>query len=160
MLNEQKLRYVALRIAGVNKLQSAIGAGYSAKSAQPAASRLERDLEVAAAILAGGVEPAVKMVPKGTAARLETTIDQVVEDALNPIPLIDKTRYEDPKNFLLDEMNDPLIPKAVRHDAAKALMPFLHAKKGELGKKEQRELGASNTKDRTSFKPRVVGSIK
>lgn len=42
----------------------------------------------------------------------------------------------DPKAFLLAVMDDPTADVKVRLDAAKVLMPFLHQKIGEGGKKE------------------------
>ena len=42
---------------------------------------------------------------------------------------------EDPMTFLLSIMNDPSAEGRVRLDAAKALLPFMHQKKGEGGKK-------------------------
>ena len=44
---------------------------------------------------------------------------------------------KDPKDFLVAVMNDPATEMKTRTDAAKALMPFVHKKLGEGGKKEQ-----------------------
>lgn len=43
----------------------------------------------------------------------------------------------DPKAFLLALMNDPMTDIRIRADAAKSLMPFVHERKGEAGKKQQ-----------------------
>ncbi|EGH27700.1 hypothetical protein PSYJA_01154 [Pseudomonas syringae pv. japonica str. M301072] len=45
-------------------------------------------------------------------------------------------RHSDPKDFLLAVMNDFETEPKLRVDAAKALMPFVHPRKGESGKKE------------------------
>lgn len=45
--------------------------------------------------------------------------------------------YDDPLEFLKAVMNEPKVPLIARQDAAKALMPYEHAKKGEVGKKQQ-----------------------
>ena len=45
----------------------------------------------------------------------------------------------DPKAFLTAVMNDGATDTKVRVDAAKALMPFIHPKLGEGGKKEQKD---------------------
>lgn len=45
--------------------------------------------------------------------------------------------HKDPKLFLLALMNDLEADVKLRADAAKALMPFMHTKLGEGGKKEQ-----------------------
>jgi phage terminase small subunit len=42
---------------------------------------------------------------------------------------------KDPKDFLTAVMNDPETDMKVRTDAAKALMPYVHGKIGEQGKK-------------------------
>jgi len=44
--------------------------------------------------------------------------------------------YSDPKAYLLAAMNDPETEPKLRIDAAKALMPFVHQRKGETGKKD------------------------
>ena len=44
----------------------------------------------------------------------------------------------DPKNFLLTVMNDEEADPRLRMDAAKALLPFVHQKLGEGGKKDAR----------------------
>ena len=44
--------------------------------------------------------------------------------------------YDDPEKFLRAVMNDTQTDVKLRVDAAKALMPFIHAKKGEGGKKD------------------------
>jgi len=46
-------------------------------------------------------------------------------------------RFKNGLDFMLFVMNDPQCSAALRLDAAKALAPYQHAKKGELGKKEQ-----------------------
>ncbi len=45
---------------------------------------------------------------------------------------------QDPKQFLLNVMNDDLADPRLRMDAAKALLPFVHQKLGEGGKKDER----------------------
>lgn len=59
---------------------------------------------------------------------------------------------DDPKRFLLTAMNDVSLDARLRIDAAKALMPFIYVKKGEGGKKEQKEEAAKNA-GRGKFKP-------
>lgn len=53
--------------------------------------------------------------------------------------------YDDPLEFLTAVMNEPKVPLIARQDAAKALMPFKHAKKGETGKKEAATAKAKET---------------
>lgn len=44
--------------------------------------------------------------------------------------------YDDPMAFLTSLMNNPLEDIKTRADAAKALLPYTHAKLGEGGKKD------------------------
>ncbi|MNG13546.1 hypothetical protein D3C84_972310 [compost metagenome] len=50
--------------------------------------------------------------------------------------------FTDPKAFLIATMNDYDADAKLRVDAAKALMPFIHPRKGEGGKKEEKEHAA------------------
>ena len=59
-----------------------------------------------------------------------------------PVPLGETLAHKDPKVFLLALMNDLEADVKVRSDAAKALMPFMHAKLGEGGKKDQKDEAA------------------
>ena len=54
-----------------------------------------------------------------------------------PVPVGDTLAHKDPKVFLLALMNDLEADVKLRADAAKALMPFMHNKLGEGGKKDQ-----------------------
>lgn len=48
----------------------------------------------------------------------------------------------DPLKFLLAVMNDPDAGARLRVDAAKAALPFVHGRKGEGGKKDERQAAA------------------
>lgn len=50
--------------------------------------------------------------------------------------------FDDPEKFLRAVMNDSGTEAKLRVDAAKALMPFTHAKLGEGGKKDQKNAAA------------------
>jgi len=45
--------------------------------------------------------------------------------------------FDDPAKFLRAVMNDIASDAKLRVDAAKALLPYVHARKGEGGKKEE-----------------------
>ena len=62
--------------------------------------------------------------------------------------LAEMLKHKDPKVFLLAVMNDAGSDARLRIDAAKALMPFIHQKLGEGGKKEQREDAAKKVASR------------
>lgn len=67
----------------------------------------------------GGARPGAGRKPK------EPTIFQLA------------TQHEDPEKFLRAVMNDAATDVKVRVDAAKCLMPYIHARKGEGGKKDE-----------------------
>ena len=56
-----------------------------------------------------------------------------------PVPVVDTLVHKDPKVFLLALMNDLEADVKLRADAAKALLPFMHQKIGEGGKKDAKQ---------------------
>lgn len=56
-----------------------------------------------------------------------------------PAILVLAATYDDPEKFLRAVMNDSGTEAKLRIDAAKALMPYVHPKKGEGGKKEKQQ---------------------
>lgn len=54
-------------------------------------------------------------------------------------PLAVKGQFDDPLDFLKQVMNDMAADPKLRVDAAKAMAPFVHAKKGESGKKSAKK---------------------
>lgn len=72
---------------------------------------------------------------------------------------IAKLAHSDPKVFLFALMNDLAADVKIRADAAKALMPYIHHKVGEIGKKEERANAAkkaSGGKFAASAPPKLV----
>lgn len=61
--------------------------------------------------------------------------------------------YDDPLTFLKAVMNDAGAEAKTRVDAAKALMPFVHQKLGESGKKQKRQAEAEKVASRFSPAP-------
>lgn len=59
-----------------------------------------------------------------------------------PVPVAETLAHKDPKVFLLALMNDLEADVKLRADAAKALMPFMHQKVAEAGKKDERAQAA------------------
>lgn len=80
----------------------------------------------------GGARPGAGRKPK------EPTIAQIV------------ATFDDPAKFLAAVMNDAATDVKVRTDAAKALMPYKHARLGEGGKKEQKQEAANRAAGRFS----------
>ena len=58
--------------------------------------------------------------------------------------------YDDPEKFLRAVMNDSGSEDKIRVDAAKALMPYVHSRKSDAGKKEQRTEAAKKVAGRFS----------
>lgn len=61
--------------------------------------------------------------------------------------------YDDPEKFLRAVMNDTMTDAKLRVDAAKALMPYVHQRKGEGGKKEADAAAAKKVASRFSSAP-------
>lgn len=120
-LTEQKRRYADARLSGLSKKESAIQAGCPEKTASQAASRLEKDPEVQAAM---GRSTAVKSAVKA------------VTPTGDPDPYVPQAA-DDPLEFFKGMMNDLGADPKLRLDAAKALASFTVSKPGEKGKKEQ-----------------------
>lgn len=124
-LTDQKRRYAAARLAGAPKKQAAIEAGCPERSASQAASRLEKDPDVQAAM---GRMVAVEQKRKD-------------EPPIDPNPHI-PAQAGDPLEFMRSMMNDLEAEPKLRLDAAKALASFTVTKPGEQGKKEQKATAA------------------
>ena len=120
-LTEQKRRYAAARLSGVSKKQAAIDAGCPEKTAAQAATRLEKDPDVQAAM---GRSVVVAQQRKN-------------EPRIDPDPHI-PAQAGDPLEFMRSMMNDLEAEPKLRLDAAKALAAFTVAKPGEQGKKDQK----------------------
>lgn len=133
MLTERKQRYAQARAEGKNILDSALYAGCPKKSARQAGSRYEKDKEVIAEIEA---------IKSGRYSEKE-------ENKNTEIP-----QSDDPKNFLVNLMNDPSVDIVDRKDAAKTLMPYFHGKLGEKGKKLQKQEEAQKASKTGKFRIR------
>lgn len=61
--------------------------------------------------------------------------------------------YDDPLKFLTDVMNDVSADARLRADAAKALMPYMHKRLGEAGKKEEAADAAKKAGNKFAVQP-------
>lgn len=158
-LTPKKRAFIDAVRGGASNKDAAIAAGYSAKTASAAGSRLAADVDVklelhklnALAPKGSVVKADVKASPKQErrprAPKAEPAPadapEQVADDDLGDEPgpagfdLAKALTHADPKDFLLAVMNDMGTEPKLRVDAAKALMPFVHQRRGEGGKKEQ-----------------------
>lgn len=141
-LTPKKRAFVDAVRGGASNKDAAIAAGYAASSAMQAGARLAKDPFVVAALTGAAVNKKVNKSPKGsppaaTPAEASAGAAQSVEEKPDPsFDLSKALRFSDPKDFLLATMNDFEAEAKLRVDAAKALMPFIHPRKGESGKKE------------------------
>lgn len=137
-LTGKKRAFADAVLAGFSNKEAAIRAGYSAATAAAAGSRLVKDKDVAAYLAANR-----KAAPAGTKS--------TAAPPPAPRPTFDISAalmHSDPKAFLLAAMNDGELEPKLRIDAAKALMPFTHAKLGEGGKKDQKQEEAKRVASR------------
>lgn len=61
--------------------------------------------------------------------------------------------HKDPQAFLLAVMNDSGTDAKLRIDAAKALMPYMHKRLGEAGKKEEAADAAKKAGNKFAVQP-------
>ncbi len=125
-LTGKKQLFAEALLVGKSNKDAALAAGYSAASASAAGSRLAKDKDVLAhqqRKAAAGVKPKEVALPPAAQP--------------GSFDLSQALAHRDPRAFLLAAMNDVKLEPKLRIDAAKALMPFEFAKKGEGGKKEQ-----------------------
>ncbi|MGE6387367.1 terminase small subunit [Pseudomonas sp. NPDC078416] len=147
-LTPKKQAFVAAKKDGASNKDAAIAAGYAASSAAQAGARLAKDQFVIAALAGPAVNKKVNKFVKGDAPPKSSGSSSRGEHSADDDPgdesfdLVKAMRFSDPKEFLLATMNDFETDSKLRVDAAKALMPFIHPRKGEGGKKEGKENAA------------------
>ena len=129
-LTDKKRRFADALKSGASNRDAAIAAGYSEKTAAQAGSRLAKDPDVLAHI--GRKESVVEAQQQAKAEGKPTSLDAI------------SRAYDDPKDFLRAVMNYAGEDMKLRVDAAKVLMPYEHAKPGEMGKKEQKAEAAKD----------------
>lgn len=145
-LTDKKRRFVQALQSGLSGAKAAAAAGYSEKGASQAASRLMKDPDVIAALERKEAVEQAKAEAKASGKQIN-------------LPDLSKM-YSDPQDFLKALMNDASEDMKLRVDAAKALMPFVHQRKGEGGKKEAKQEEAQKVASRfaPSAPPRLVAS--
>ena len=130
-LTEQQRKYAEARMSGASIKDSALAAGCPAKTASQAGSRLEKHPNVAAHL-----------------ARLKHLESEAQPAAGRDAPPADVDLgdefFEDPKDMLRHAMNNKRLDPKTRIQAAVALLPFEHQKRGEAGKKEQQNTAAES----------------
>ncbi len=131
-LTEGKRKFAEAVAAGNSNRDAAIIAGYKPRSAAQAGSRMAKDPFVTAYIgrlIASS--PDLKNLLKNEG---ELPEPEIHEFKISP--------QDDPKEFLMSLMNNQEAEFKMRFEAARALMPFMHARVGESGKKENKKVAA------------------
>lgn len=135
-LTIKQTAFVEHVMRGATHRDAAVHAGYSAASAAVSGARLARHPKVVA-------ELADRRAEARKAARA----------AAADHPARKVTAIADPKDYLLAAMNDVGVDLRLRMEAAKALLPFMHARMGEAGAKERRKDAAAKTGAQSKFHP-------
>jgi phage terminase small subunit len=148
-LTGKKRAFADAVLAGLSNKDAAIAAGYSPATAAQAGSRLVKDPDIAQYLAEQKKAGRKKAVDKSAAAT----------PAVPPRPPFDLAalvNFSDPKAFLKAVMNEPKVDLKQRVEAAKALMPFEHQKKGEGGKKDAQADAAKQAANKFAT-PRAPG---
>ena len=144
-LTEKKRRFVDALRSGLKGAKAAVKAGYSESGAAQAASRLMKDRDVQEAL------ERHEIVNKAKAE---------AEQAGKPLDLPDLAKmFTDPMDFLRSMMNDIESDTKLRVEAAKTLMPYVHPKKGEVGKKDAAAEKAKEAAGSGRFKPYAPSAV-
>lgn len=147
MLTTQKRKFAIALVSGMSKKDAAIKAGYSEKSARSKGSQLAKDPEVIAFINRKKKEKIeVDDVPnfgKKVNTPAVTPSTEQPEENIRGLG-----EYDDPLDFLKFVMNDRAEDIDTRKDAAKAMLPYVHSKKGEGGKKDAKHAAAKEVASR------------
>lgn len=141
-LTSKQRQFVEAMARGMSKRDAAVKAGYSERTAFAAGTRLAKHPEVVAAMakLAERTKSKSKGSAKEKAGAKSQASQPIVPPGSNVLAL--SKLYEDPKAFLKAVMNDTVSDMKLRVDAAKAMLPYEHARVGEGGKKEQKDAAA------------------
>jgi len=145
LTNQQRL-YAEARFAGLCKKDAAMAAGCPEKSASQAGSRLEKHPNVVAHLAR-------------LKAKESDSVPGAGRDAVPPGVNLQAPVYDDPMDLLKAEMNNPLLDPKTRIQAASALLPYVHQKQGESGKKDKAEeaaRGAVNGRFRPMERPQLA----
>lgn len=152
-LTKKQQLFAKAKASGASNSEAAIAAGYSAKTAGPAGSRLAKHPKVMAKLNPPARKAAKKKaVPAVKPEEPAAATEQPPADA-------PPTVYEDPRVYLRTVMNDVLEHPRLRLDAAKALLAD-DMRKGDVGKKAARVEAAKKVAGRfsASAPPKLVAA--
>lgn len=146
MLTAQKRKFAIALMSGMSKKDAAIKAGYSEKSARSKGSQLAKDPEVIAFIARKKKEVVETDEAPTHGNNVYTAAVNSANQNDTPSAPLERPSvsgsFDDPLKFLMAVMNDGTEDIDIRKDAAKAMLPYMHPKKGETGKKDARNAAA------------------
>lgn len=132
-LTDKKRRFVDASLSGATNREAAIAAGYSEKTASQAGSKLAKDPDVLTEVgrrLKQKQETSVQVKP---ARKVKGDLPDQGEACE-----VELTHTDDPRAFLTELMNADQADMRMRLEAAKTLMPYVHGKVADQGKKDQK----------------------
>ncbi len=121
-------------VDGMSKKDAAISAGYPEKSAMQQGSKLSKNPEIIAYI--DQYSNAKKLTSEKRKLTSEESPAKTASSGEDDNPLEDNYAKDDPLQFLIDIMNDNGNEMGLRVHAAKSVLPYVHGKVAEKGKKE------------------------
>ena len=111
---------------------AAMSAGCSEKTASAAATRLMKDQDV------------IDYLDRLSTAKPEQVVNHTVKPIATTTNVVNAKALMDPLEFLESVYADPVEDMALRVNAAKAALPYVHGKVAEKGKKETKAEDAKN----------------
>lgn len=161
MLTAQKRKFALALMSGSPKSEAARLAGYSERTARSQGSRLAKDPEVIAFIGRKKKEKnEVDDVPGfGKRVKAPPPPPSVEIPPMDrPPELACSLTYDDPLEYLKAVMNGLEEDDMGRRDAAKAMLPYIHTKKGEGGKKDAKNEAAKKAANKFAVQqpPKLV----
>lgn len=141
VLTDKQRQFVDAKARGASNKEAAEAAGSKASAAAAAGSRWANDPKIAAAILARRAELSVNPEPKSRRSKPKgdepaggaPEVNEADGEFLSCLP-----STQDPLEWLLALMNEPRAKVFDRRNAAQTAVPYIHGKKAEAGKKEQK----------------------
>ncbi|HCF3422273.1 TPA: terminase small subunit [Pseudomonas aeruginosa] len=156
-LTDKQRRFVDAKVRGASNKEAAEAAGCVGSSAAASGSRWAKDPKIIAAIEVRKSERNVN-----GKARYQKSSKPPCDD-VDDLPAVDEAdgefltclpNTEDPLEWLLALMNEPRAKVFDRRNAAQTAMPYVHGKKADLGKKEQKGAAAKEvSKGRYAARP-------
>lgn len=126
-LTEKKKMFALAKHKGMDNKNAAMSAGCSEKTASAAATRFMKDQDV------------IDYLDRLSTAEPEQVVNHVVKPLTTNTTIKAAKQLADPLEFLESVYSDPVEDMALRVNAAKAALPYVHGKVAEKGKKEAKE---------------------